>query len=155
MAEAHLKIIDNILDKARRNPKTIVLPEGEDVRMLKAARKSVDEKTAKVIIVDEKRTVETLAKENNLSLSGIDVIHPADYPKLNELASGLYERRKAKGMTQDEALALVKTPLYFGDMLVQKGLAAGCVAGAVNSTGNVVKAALYCIGAKEGTVSSC
>jgi phosphate acetyltransferase len=74
---------------------------------------------------------------------------------LESLAEGLYERRKQKGMKKEEALELVKNPLYFGDMLVNKGLAAGCIAGAINSTGNVVKAALYCIGAKEKIVSSC
>lgn len=155
MAQPALKIIEDILEKARKNVRTIVLPEGEDVRMLKAARKAVDQKIAKVIIIDEKKGLAKLARENNVSTDGIEVLVPSEYKELESLAAGLFERRKAKGMTLDEARELVKNPLYFGDMLVSKGLAQGCIAGAINSTGNVVKAALYCIGAKEGTVSSC
>ncbi|OGJ87402.1 MAG: phosphate acetyltransferase [Candidatus Raymondbacteria bacterium RifOxyA12_full_50_37] len=155
MASSGLGIIDGILERARKNLKTIVLPEGEDIRMLRAARKAVDDKVAKVIIVDEKKSVPRLAEENEISTAGIELITPIEYDGLDDLAKALYERRKEKGVSKKQALERVKRPLYFGDMLVNTGIAAGCIAGAVNSTGNVVTAARYCIGAKEGVVSSC
>jgi phosphate acetyltransferase len=154
-APAKIEILEKIFANAKKKGNTIVLPEGEDVRMLQAARMAVDNKIANIIIVDVKNSVAGLAKQNNVSLSGIEVVNPAGSKDIPVLAAGLYERRKAKGMTQKEAEDLVKgDALYFGDMLVEKGKAQGCLAGAVNSTGNVVKAALFCIGAKEGTVSS-
>jgi phosphate acetyltransferase len=150
-----LEIMEKIFANARQKGHTIILPEGEDLRMLQAGRKAVDSKIAKIIIVDLKKTVAKMAKDNNISLEGIEVVTPSESKDLPMLAAGLFERRKAKGMTLQEAEELVKNePLFFADMLVEKGKAQGCLAGAVNSTGNVVKAALYCIGAKEGTVSS-
>lgn len=150
-----LEILEKIFENARKKAHTIVLPEGEDLRMLQAARKATDEKIAHIIIVDTKKSVAKLAADNSISMSGIEIITPSEHQAITQLAQGLHDRRKAKGMTEQEAENLVKADaLFFGDMLVEKGIAQGCLAGAVNSTGNVVKAALYCIGAKEGTVSS-
>jgi phosphate acetyltransferase len=150
-----IEVLENILNNARKAGRTVILPEGEDVRMLKAARKTVDKKTASIIVVDENKNVSKIAQENSISMEGIELLTPAEYKDIEILAAALFERRKKKGMTGEQALEAVKNPLFFGDMLVQTGKADGCVAGAVNATGNVVKAALHCIGAKEGVVSSC
>ncbi|OGJ90950.1 MAG: phosphate acetyltransferase [Candidatus Raymondbacteria bacterium RifOxyA12_full_50_37] len=154
MSGKNPQIIDKIFEKAQKLAKTVVLAEGDDLRTVQAARLATDARIAQVILVDENRKVRQLAKDNAISLSDIEVIVPAEYKEIDVLAQGLFERRKAKGMTAAEAATLVRTHLYFADMLVGSGNADGCVAGAVNSTGNVVKAALYCIGTKEKTASS-
>ncbi len=152
--EPRPEIVEKILEKSRSLSHTIVLPEGNDLRMLLGARKATDDMLAKIIIIDHDGTTDDLAKQNNLSLDGIECIRPDEYPEIDTLANTLYNRRKTKGMTEEEADKLARQHLYFGDLLVETGKADGSLAGAVNSTGDVVKAALYCIGAKEGTVSS-
>ncbi|MBL8026590.1 MAG: phosphate acetyltransferase [Fibrobacteres bacterium] len=154
MQNGKLELVEKILEKSRKLAHTIVLPEGDDIRMLLAARKATDDMLAKIILIDQDGNTASLAKQNNLSLDGIEIIRPSEYKDKDKLASVLLERRKSKGMTEEEAKKLSQNHLYFGDLLVQTGAAHGCLAGAVNSTGDVVKAALYCIGAKEGTVSS-
>jgi phosphate acetyltransferase len=154
MMNHKFEIIEKILEKSRKLHNTIVLPEGDDIRMLLAARKATDDMLAKIILIDQDGNTANIAKQNNLSLDDIECIRPSQYKDKEKLASVLFERRKSKGMTEEEAANLSQQPLYFGDLLVQTGVAQGCLAGAVNATGDVVKAALYCIGAKEGTVSS-
>jgi phosphate acetyltransferase len=154
MLNTKLEIVEKILEKSRKLGNTIVLPEGDDIRMLLAARKATDDMLAKIILIDQNGNTSDIAKQNNVSLDGIECIRPSEYSEKDKLAAVLYERRKTKGMTEEEAAKLSMHHLYFGDLLVQTGKAQGCLAGAVNSTGDVVKAALYCIGAKEGTVSS-
>ncbi|MFH0920295.1 MAG: phosphate acetyltransferase, partial [Fibrobacterota bacterium] len=95
-----------------------------------------------------------LARDNKIALDNIEVLDPKSFKDIDALTQFLFERRKAKGMTQEEAAKLARDPLFFGDLLVGMGRADGCVAGALHATGDVVRAALYCIGAKEGTVSS-
>jgi phosphate acetyltransferase len=87
---------------------------------------------------------------------GVETRDPRDDPFRDALAARLYELRSAKGLTKDQALALANTPLYFADGMVAAGMADGCVAGAVHTTGDVLRAALWLIGPAEGvrTVSS-
>jgi len=152
--EKPVKIVQTIFENAKKLQRTIVLPEGDDVRTLQAARMAADAKIAKVLVVDVDGKTLGLAKDNKISLDGIEVMEPKEYKDIDTFAQFLYERRKAKGMTQDEAAKLARDPVFFGDLLVGTGKADGCVAGALHATGDIVRAALYCIGAKEGTVSS-
>ena len=133
------KVVTSIIDKAKELNKKIVLPEAGDVRTLLASRKFVDEQVAQIILLGNSDSIHSLAKEKSILLDGIEIIDPQKCDYVEELAQPLFERRKAKGLTLEDAINLVKTnTLYFADLLVETGRAYGSVAGAVNSTGDVV-----------------
>jgi len=126
-----LHFLDCIKTRAKADKKTIVLPETGDDRTLSAAEKVLEEEIANVILIGDKAKI--LSKGFRLEKAGF--LDPASYEKLDELTETLYELRKSKGMTLEEARdTLLNQPLYFGVMLVKMGYADGMVAGAVNST---------------------
>lgn len=131
-----LEIIDRMRQKARGDLKTIILPEGNDARVLAAAEKIKQEKLANIILLDK----DTL-----------------DVKKGEVMAQEFYELRKHKGLTLEEAGEALKKPLYHAAMMVRRGQADGFVAGASHTTPDVVRAAIYCLGVdpKFATVSSC
>jgi phosphate acetyltransferase len=148
--------IDGIKQKAKQNKKTIVLPEaGQDARIVEAAHKILQEGTANLILIGEKAKIDEMAK--GFSISGAQVIDPSSYEKKDELANGLFELRKAKGMTLDEAKTTLNHPVYLGCMLVKMGMADGLVAGAMYSTADVLRPALQIVKTTPGikTASSC
>ncbi len=151
-----MDILSTIKDKARAAQRTVVLPEGTEERTVVAARTLTEEKIAKVILLGDTAKISQLAELYGLDANLVDIINPAesdDYEAFTEL---LLERRKAKGMTRDKAAHAMKTELYFGAALVQSGKADASVAGAVNTTGDVLRAALQVIGLAPGinTLSS-
>lgn len=136
-----MNFLETIKQRAKSDIKTIVLPESMEIRTLEATDKVLKEGLAKVILVGNKE--EILAKANGLDISGAEIIDPKTYEKTEELANTLYELRKAKGMTEEQAKELLLTDaLFFGVMLVKAGIADGMVAGAVNSTANVLRPSL-------------
>lgn len=149
------KLMDSIIAKATEQYKTIVLAEGEEPRIIKAARIITDKKLANIILLGDESKIKSVCPD--VCLCGITVINPNDSDKKEECANLLYELRKAKGMTIEEAQKLSLNNLYFGALLVKLGYADGMVAGAINSTGNVLRAGLQVIKTKKGvsTVSSC
>ena len=150
-------ILDQIKDKTRKLGRTVVLPEGYDQRTIQAARSLTEERIARVIILGKIGEVAKLAKTHGLDMGKITVINPADSPDFNRYANLLYERRKDKGITREKAAELMKNELYFGAALVKTGGADASDAGAANTTGDVLRAALHIIGLAEGikVVSSC
>ena len=145
-----MHFIDEIKNRAQMEIKTIVLPEAYDERVLKAAVKAESEKIAKIILVgDRKKTLE-FAEEKNIDITQIKFIDISSYDKLDEMAKKLYELRKHKGMTIEQAKSLVLDPVYFGIMLVKEGLADGLVSGAAHSTADTLRPALQIIRTKEG-----
>jgi len=152
-----MRLLQEIYSKARSKNKTIVLPEGDDPRMLHAARRMVDEALCKVIVVGDRNEIDTLAASEGVDLSNITIIDPQSSPLLDEYTNEYYELRKNKGVTLENAKIVMAGPLFYGAMMVRKGHADGSVAGAKNTTGNVLRAAFGCIGVAEGikTVSSC
>jgi len=152
-----MAIIDRIKDKARSDVKRIVLPEGDEPRTVQAAAKIVAEGTAKLTLLGDPAKIEAVAKEKGVCLCGIEIINPADSDKAAAYANELYEIRKAKGMTEEEAAKKVADPMYYGIMMVKLGDADGLVSGAIHSTGDMLRPALQVIKAKPGmkTVSSC
>jgi len=152
-----MNAVERIKERARKNPRRVVLPEGTEPRTILAAKKLVEEKLATVTLLGEKDEIENLAREHKLDLDRINVIEPRDAADLDEFAHELYELRKSKGMSESEARAIMKGELYYGAMMVRKDKADASVAGAVNTTGDVLRAAIHCIGLKPGikTVSSC
>ena len=151
-----MDIIGQLKEKARALNGTVVLPESNDKRMLIAAQQIMKEGFAKVILVGEASKVKSDAAEQNISLTGVEIINPDNYEQIDEFANFFYEKRKEKGMTLEEAQKTVRTPLFFGALLVQFKKVTGMVAGAYNTTPDVLRAALQVIGVQKGlkTVSS-
>ena len=135
--------IDSIKQRAKADKKTIVLPETADMRTLQAAHKILEEDIADIILIGDKADIVKRAKEKNLDLNKASFVDPYDCPKLNDYVALLVELRKKKGITPEEAKELLLTNLlYFGCIMVKAGDADGMVAGAVNSSANVLRAAL-------------
>ena len=137
-----MTFIESIKQRAKQNIKTIILPEAEDKRVLEAASKVIAQGFAKVILIGNKEQVEKDSKENNIDLSGVEIIDIKTSTKKQEYAQKLFELRQAKGMTQEEASKLIEEPIYFGMMMLKNGEADGLVSGAAHSTSNTLRPAL-------------
>ena len=150
-----MAIIDKIKAKAKADVKHIVLPEGEEIRNVQAAVMIRDQGLAKLTLLGNPAKVKEVAA--GADLTGIDIIDPADSDKAPLYAATLYDLRKAKGMTEEEAARKVADPMYYGIMMVKLGDADGLVSGAIHSTGDMLRPALQVIKSKPGmkTVSSC
>ena len=143
-------------ERAKSLSRHIVLPEGVDDRTLIAAGKLLAEAICKVTVLGDPGKMTARAKELGVSLAGATLRDPQTDAGTAELANVYYESRKHKGMTPEKALETVRQPLYFGGMMVKVGQADGFVAGALNTTGETVRACLLTIGCAKGikTVSS-
>ncbi|MDZ7385229.1 MAG: phosphate acetyltransferase [candidate division KSB1 bacterium] len=152
-----MDLIAEIRAKAHRRIRTIVLPEGEEPRVIQAAQILHRDQLAKAILLGNQERILAKAKELQVNLDGVQVIDPSRSERLQAFAQTYFELRKHKGVTAEQALEIVKNPLFFGAMMVREGLADGSVAGSVNTTGDVLRAALHCIGTAPGIsiVSSC
>src|SRR3989338_11471949 len=142
-----MDFIKETWNKAKALQKTIVLPETEDARVLKAAELIVKSRIAKVILVGEERGGD---------LAGATFIDPLKHPRLDKYVQILKERRSAKGMTIEKARQLLTRDFpYFGAMLVAQGEADGMVSGASLFTASTIRAALNCVGlAASSTIIS-
>ena len=145
-----MAMIDHVWNKARQNPKRIVLPEGEEPRTVQAAAKVRDQRLAIPVLLGNPDMISSAAKSTGTDISGIELINPAVSPKTCEYADTLYELRKAKGLTREEAAALAVTPMYYGMLMVKLGHADGLVSGAIHSTGDMLRPALQIIKTKLG-----
>lgn len=148
------KVIEDIIARAQQNVKTIVLAEGEEPRTVAASQVIAAKGIAKLILLGDEAKIKDMYP--NFKSKNITIVNPLagdneDY--INEY----YELRKAKGMTMEQARLNMKNPLFYGAMMVRKGVADGMVAGAINATGNVLRAGLQIIKTAPGirTVSSC
>lgn len=149
-----MSLLESIKEKASKLNKRIVLAEGEEERIIRAAENITRQKIARITLIGRP---DVIAKKcPDVNLDGVDILNP-DASDLTEYSELLYELRKAKGMDRVQAGKLVKNPLYLGVMLVKTGKADGMVAGSVNSTGDVLRPALQIIKTAPGisTVSSC
>lgn len=141
-----MDFIEKIKDQVRQNKKTIVLAETEDVRTLKAAEIVKKEDFANIVLVGVKEEIASLAEKEKINIEGTTIINPKEFSDFDKLKEEFYELRKSKGMTLEEAeKILLENKLYFGNMLVKCGYADGLVAGAVNSSANVLRPALQII----------
>ena len=150
------KYLNGLINKAAENVKTIVLPEGEDERVLKAAHIIADAKAAKLIILGNEAQIKQHFADNGWSMSGIEVVTPETSPRLAEYTELLYNLRKEKGMTPEQAAATAKNYTYFGTLMIKAGHADGMVSGANHSTADTVRPALQIIKSarKDRSVSS-
>jgi len=146
-----MKISQLIREKAKKNPKIIVLPEGEEPRMIKAAKTIINEGFASLILLGREENITSKARELGIDLSNkIKIINPKNSEKLKEYAKSYYQLRKNKGVSLDEAYQLLENPLYFGALMVYHDDADGLVAGSINATGDVFRPALQTIKTAPG-----
>jgi len=145
-------------EKAKLEKRRIILPEGEDARVVKGASFAADEGIAEIVLLGKKDEVNKLAKENGINLDKVNLIDPADYDKRDEIINAYYERRKGKGVTIEEAeKGVLENYVNFAAVMARLGLGDGFVAGACHTTSTVARAAIQCmrIDREIGTVSSC
>ena len=153
-----MDVIKQLIERASQERQRIVLPEGTEERTLKAADKAIADGIADLIILGNKAEIENLAHKFELkNIERATIIDPANNPDAEKYATLLYELRKAKGMTMEDAQKLVCNPLYLGCLIIKNGDADGQVAGAENTTGNVLRPALQIIKTTPGItcVSGC
>ena len=137
-----------------------MLPESYDERMLYAAETIIREKLAKIVILGDPAKIQAEADDKGINLAGVELVNPAASPKLDQYVTDFVELRKSRGkvVSAEEAMTLLTAPdnLYYAGMMVHSNDAGGQVAGATNTTGNVLKAAFQTVGPAAGikTVSS-
>lgn len=141
-----MNLLDQIMARAKANPQRIVLPEGTELRTLKAADIILKEKAARLILIGNTAKINRLAEENKLTNIGeATILDPETDANMPVYANLLYEIRKSKGMTPEEATKLAKDPLFLGCLLIKNGDADGELAGAQNTTGNVLRPAFQIV----------
>ena len=149
------KLMDEIKQKAALLNKHIVLAEGEEERIIRAAEMIAAKKIARLTLIGNPNVIK--AKCPDAKLDGVQIVDPATSPKTKEYAALLYELRKAKGMTLEQAEQLTLDCSYYSVLMIKAGDADGMVSGAVHSTGDTLRPALQIIKTAPGisTVSSC
>ncbi len=150
-------VMERIMDRVRGLKQRIALPESDDERMIRATKTITEEHLAQVVLVGNPDTIKSLADEHGVPLDDVEVVD-VEEEAIREPCAELYlERRKSRGATAEEAQEMMADPLYTAAAMVSLGDVDGMVAGAVNSTPNVLRASLRCIGCADDvdTVSSC
>ena len=146
-----MDLISQIVERAKSNKQRIVLPEGTEERTLKAANQVLTDGVADLILLGNPSEIMDLAREWGLgNISRATIIDPENHPKQEEYAQLLCQLRQKKGMTIEEARKLVRNPLYLGCLIIKAGDADGQLAGARNTTGDVLRPALQIIKAEPG-----
>ena len=144
-----------LLTKAQESIKHIVFPEGDDIRVLKAAEKLVRLNAAIVTILGNTETIKNIASKNNICLDNIKIISPTDHPDLLKYANHLYEKRKHKNMTINIAKDMILNRIMFATCMVDIGDADGMVSGASHTTSDTIRPALQVIKTKPGHDFAC
>lgn len=138
-------ILQPLFDKAKSSPKKIVLPEGENEKIIRAAKIAVDEGIAKPILLGNKKTIETKLEEYNVEKNAITIIDPKNSPKSETYSKKFHEMRKRKGITYNEAKELIKIPNIYGCMMVQEAEADGMVSGLTMHYPDTIRPALQIV----------
>lgn len=146
-----MELIEKMTAKAKANIQRIVLPEGTEPRTLSAADRIIAEKLADITLIGDPADIHALAKELKLDhIKDANIVNPADEKVIDRYAPLFFELRKNKGITMEEARLTTANPLYLGCLMVKAGDADGQVAGAQNTTGNVLRAAFQVIKTQPG-----
>ena len=139
-----MSFIEDIKNRAKKEIKTIILPESEDKRVLEAASKVTSQGFANIILLGDQNKIEADCEKYNIDIRGVKIVNPLTSDKKEEYIEKLYELRKAKGMTIEQAEKLLKEPIYFGMMMLKdvNKVADGLVSGAIHSTADTLRPAL-------------
>jgi len=141
-----MDLITTIKNNAKKQDKCIVLPEGTEERTLQAANEIIREGIARIILLGNHDEIRQLAAKHQLkAIEKATIIDPVSHPEKEFYANMLYEIRKNKGLSREDALKLVEDPLYLATLLIKNGAADGEVAGAANATGNVLRPAFQVV----------
>lgn len=151
-----MTVMENIIQRAKKVKRTIVLPEAMDLRVLKATENIIQNGIADIILIGNKEEILKKAKEENIDLTGVTFENPADSKYYQEAVNEFYELRYKKGVSMETAKKTMLDEVYFGTMLVKLKKADGLVSGAIHSTADTLRPALQIIKGKEkgGLVSS-
>ena len=153
-----MSVLDTLNARARSAQKTVVLPEGQDPRVVTAANKAMELGiAARIIVLGSEAEIAAACKEAGVTERKFETIDYLNSDLFNAFVEEFTEMRKAKGMTPEKAAATMKSRIYFGAMMCRKGMADGLVAGSIASTADMLRAAFHCIGTKKGMkiASSC
>ena len=153
-----MSILTTLIERARKNPKVIVLPEGQDPRVVAAANKAVEEKVvAKAVVLGSEAEIAEACAKAGIAARNFETIDYLNSGLFNDFAAEFCKMREKKGMTPEKAAATMKSRIYFGAMMCRRGLADGLVAGSIASTADMLRAAFHCIGTAPGIkiASSC
>lgn len=137
--------LKGLIERAKKGYKTIVLPEGEDERILEAAHVITEAKAAKIVVLGDEKEIKAYYAGKGWNVDGITIIKPENSPKLEEYTNLLYDLRKAKGLTMEDAKKLALNYNYFGTLMIKAGDADGMLSGANHSTADTVRPALQII----------
>ncbi|MFW5893914.1 MAG: phosphate acetyltransferase [Verrucomicrobiota bacterium] len=145
-----MALVDTLIQKASAHQKTILLPEGQDPRVMQAAAEIAKRGFAHVIVLATAEEASVSAAGHSFDGLNVTVLDHLQSDKREQLAAVLQQRRAQKGMDMDTAREAVKDRLYFGNLMVHEGLADGLVAGSIASTPDMLRAAFHCIGTAPG-----
>ena len=145
-----MNIMERIYAKARSDVKTVVLPEGDEPRTVRAAARVAAEGLARPVLLGDAERIGAVAREACINLSGVEIVDPAASPRTPGYADALYALRRDKGMTREEADRLARDAMYHGVLMVKAGDADGLVSGATHTTGDMLRPALQIIKTAPG-----
>jgi len=146
-----MAFIEEIKLRAKKEIKTIVLPEAEDLRTLKAVDIIAKDEFCNIILIGNEEEIQKNATENNFDVSKAKIINPNNSEYYEEFVNSFYELRKHKGMTEEQARELMKNPVFFGMMMLKTNRADGLVSGACHSTADTLRPALQILKTAPGT----
>jgi len=149
----NMRLIDEIKEKAKKNPQNIVLAEGEDERTIRASIIALNEGIAIPVMVGDKQKIMAIADPLGISLDGIEIIDPKSSPNIDRYSEIYMESRGDRRITKGMAEKLLRRTLYYSAMMVTAGDAKGMVAGCTSLTATVVVASQLMIGLREGISS--
>ena len=143
-------LMEKLFPKAAAAGLTIVLPEGQDPRVMKAAKLVAEAKIAKVKVLATPE--EAAVSQKGISFAGLDVeiINYLKSSEFDRLANVLFERRKHKGLTEEQAREMTRNRLYYGNLMLNQGMVGGLVAGSIASTPDMLRSSFHCIGTAKG-----
>lgn len=152
-----MEFTQRLREKAAATPRTVVLPESDDERTLRAAARVRDEGFARILLLGDPEKIGADCAALGIDTAGIEILDPAAFPEREAYVDAFHRKRKHKGISREEAAAALENPLFFGCMLIDRGAADGLVAGAVNATADVLRAGFQVVGTAPGCsiVSSC
>lgn len=146
-----MDILQQMLKRAQANPQRIVLPEGDEPRTLEAANIILRDKVAKLILIGDPDKIKGMAHDKGYEyISQAEILNPKTDPRMEDYAQLLYELRKKKGMTEEEARLKAQDPLYLGCLMIKSGDADGELAGARGTTADTIRPAFQILKTKPG-----
>lgn len=146
-----MQIVERILERARNDPKRIVLPEACDDRILRAAAEITRNGWARIVLVGAAGEIRERADRLEVDLAGTELVDPSSFDRFEDYADAYYDMSRSRGTTREEARRDAASPLNFSALMVRAGDADGSVAGAAHTTADTLRAALRIIGPARGT----